>query len=35
MSGIFKQTDANGRVTYSDLPPSGPGRVNPIAVRAT
>ncbi|AXV84505.1 DUF4124 domain-containing protein [Ralstonia solanacearum] len=31
MSGIFKQTDANGRVTYSDLPPSGPGRVETLS----
>ncbi|UQY81772.1 DUF4124 domain-containing protein [Ralstonia pseudosolanacearum] len=28
MSGIFRQTDASGRVTYSDLPPSGPGKVD-------
>ncbi len=31
MSGIFRQTDANGRVTYSDLPPSGPGRVETLS----
>lgn len=31
MSGIFKQTDANGRVTYSDLPPSTPGNVDVLS----
>ena len=31
MSGIFKQTDANGRVTYSDLPPSTSGKVDVLS----
>ena len=31
MSGIFRQTDASGRVTYSDLPPSGPGKVDVLS----
>ncbi|MDB0529561.1 DUF4124 domain-containing protein [Ralstonia solanacearum] len=31
MSGIFRHVDANGRVTYSDLPPSEPGRVDVLS----
>lgn len=31
MSGVFKQTDANGRVTYSDIPPTAPGRVDVLS----
>ncbi|WP_055337505.1 DUF4124 domain-containing protein [Ralstonia solanacearum] len=31
MSGIFRHVDAKGRVTYSDLPPSEPGRVDVLS----
>ncbi|QUP54248.1 DUF4124 domain-containing protein [Ralstonia syzygii] len=31
MSGVFKQTDANGHVTYSDLPPNTPGKVDVLS----
>ncbi|MBT1539099.1 DUF4124 domain-containing protein [Ralstonia solanacearum] len=31
MSGVFRHVDANGRVTYSDLPPSEPGRVDVLS----
>ncbi|XLV72942.1 hypothetical protein ACKZDW_10510 [Ralstonia syzygii subsp. celebesensis] len=31
MSGVFKQTDANRHVTYSDLPPNTPGKVDVLS----
>lgn len=31
MSGAFRHVDANGRVTYSDLPPNLPGKVDVLS----